>query len=141
MEANATCRELIGNCARAGRYDRSVKVIFAVIFALQTALCCELVVPDVEGAARRAEIIFRGTITEIRESDIVFRVDRVWKGRVGTVFVMPKIAWRDTPCLPGFYQAHVSVGAELLVYARKLPWLNVTGYIPEAGSRTALTRD
>ena len=55
--------------------------------------------------------------------------------------VMPKIEWPDTPCMPGFYQAHVKVGAELLVYARKLSWVKVTGYVPEAGSRTALTRD
>jgi len=49
----------------------------------------------------RAEIVFRGSITEIRESEIVFRVNRVWKGLVGAVMVMPKIEWRDTPCMPG----------------------------------------
>jgi hypothetical protein len=43
--------------------------------------------------------------------------------------------------MPGFFQAHVRVGAELLVYARKLSWVDVTGYVPEAGSRTALAQD
>jgi hypothetical protein len=118
-----------------------MKAALAVIFAVQTVLCCELVVPGVKVAAKRAGVIFRGSVSEIRESEIVFRVDRVWKGRVPAVMVMPRIEWRDTPCMPGFYQGHVRVGAEMLVYARTIPWLKVEGYVPEAGSRTALVRD
>ena len=91
--------------------------------------------------AKRAEIIFRGSISEIRDSEIIFRVDRVWKGNVPAVVAVPNIERRESPCWPGFYRDHVKVGVELLVYARRIPWLNVNGYVPEAGSRTALVRD
>lgn len=38
--------------------------------------------------------------------------------------------------MPGFYRGHVKLGAEMLVYARRVPeWAN--GYIPTPGSRTA----
>jgi hypothetical protein len=111
-----------------------------LFIAVQT-FCCELVLLSVKSAKKHAEIVFRSSITEVRESEIVFHVDRVWKGRVPAVLVMPRIEWRGTPCMPGFYQDHIWVGTELLVYARKIPWLAVKGYVPEAGSRTKLTRD
>lgn len=126
---------------RDERYDRSVRAVLLLFITVQTALCCELVVLSVKSAKKQAEIVFRGSITEVRESEIVFHVDRVWKGRVPAVLVMPKIEWLGTPCMPGFYEGHMWAGTELLVYARKIPWLKVNGYVPEAGSRTKLTRD
>lgn len=111
------------------------------MIAAQTAFCCEMIVPSVKGAVKRAEIVFRGSIAEIRESEIVFHVDRVWKGHVPAVFAMPGIVWSSTPCMPGFFQGHVRDGAELLVYARRTPYLNIAGYVTDAGSRTTLVQD
>jgi hypothetical protein len=65
-----------------------------------------------------------------------FRVERVWKGRVPSVFSMPKVTWISTPCLPGFYESHVYPGFELLVYARHSTQFHVDGYVAEPGSRT-----
>jgi hypothetical protein len=114
-----------------------MRVTFVLLVSLQAALCCEVVEPSVKDAVKQAEIVFRGSITEISESAITFRVDRVWKGHVPAVFSMPKLVWRSTPCMPGFYQGHVSAGAELLVYARRMPGVDGTGYVPSPGSRTA----
>ena len=102
------------------------------------AACCELVEPPVKGALKRAEVVFSGVITDVRPSELVFRVDRVWKGQIPKTFVMPRITWSETPCMPGFYSGWVKEGAAFLVYARRLPSLNINGYVPEAGSRTRL---
>jgi hypothetical protein len=114
-----------------------MRVTFIVLIGLQAAMCCTVVEPSVRDAVKQAEIVFRGSITEISESAITFRVERVWKGHVPAVFSMPKVVWSSTPCMPGFYQRHVRTGAELLVYARRMPGMDGTGYVPSPGSRTA----
>jgi hypothetical protein len=94
----------------------------------------------VKGAVKQAEIVFRGTISEIRDSEIVFRVEGVWKGKVPPVFAMRKIV-STAPCIPGFFDNHIRVGAELLVYARRSPQVSGTGYVAQVGSRTGLLQD
>jgi len=118
-----------------------VRLAVTLLAIINTALGCTVVPYPVKQAAKRADLVFRGSIEQIREAEIVFRVHRVWKGQVSQTIALPKIVWTSTPCMIGFYSAHVRVGAELLVYARRMPELNVAGYVPEPGSRTALIRD
>jgi hypothetical protein len=114
-----------------------MRVILLMILSLRIGVSCALVAPSVKGAVSRAQIVFRGRITDISDSEITFTVRRVWKGQVQARFSMPKVTWSGTPCLPGFYRGQVKQGAELLVYARRLPEFNVSGYVPTPGSRTA----
>ena len=110
-----------------------MRVALLFVIAVQTALCCDLVLPSVKGAIKNAEIIFRGSVEEIRDAEIVFRVDRVWKGRVPGVFVMPNVVWILTRLSPRFYHGHVKVGAVLLVYAKRMPELNISGFVSFCG--------
>ena len=104
----------------------------------RVAFGCTVIEPPVKEAIKQAEIVFSGSIAGIRESEIVFLVDRVWKGHVPRVFAMPKIIYSETPCMPGFYSGWVKVGAKFLVYARReIPGLKSNGYFPAPGSRTS----
>jgi hypothetical protein len=71
--------------------------------------------PSVEDKLSRADVVFRGTISEERNGTLVFRVSRVWKGSVGTAFRMPAI--REGSACIGFWPNLLKVGNELLVYA------------------------
>jgi hypothetical protein len=122
------------------QYDYNVRLVFILLLSVRIGLGCTVVAPSVKGAVKRAEVVFRGSITSITEKEIVFRVERVWKGHVPTTFSMPKITWSGTPCLPGFYERDVQLGAELLVYARRMPEANIPGYVASPGSRTTLAQ-
>src|SRR6185295_10096847 len=106
------------------RYYRPMRWIALLLIGLRTATCCTVVPASVKEALKQAEIVFRGRITEVRDQEIIFQVERVWKGHIPTVFAMPKLIWSSTPCIPGFYQGYVKKGAELLVYARRMPEIN-----------------
>lgn len=115
-----------------------MRLVVLLTISLGAAICCKVVEPSVKDAVKRAQIVFQGTISEISDSEIIFHVERVWKGRVPARFSIPKITWSETPCMPGFFVGHVKRGAKLLVYARRVPEFNITGYVPTPGSRTAL---
>ncbi len=68
---------------------------------------------------KEAEVVFRGTITEISAGNVVFRVDRVWKDDVGPTFNMPD--FRETSACLGFWPAYLQIGNDLLVYAERIP--------------------
>ena len=114
-----------------------MRIAVLIVLCLRVAAGCTVVAPPVKDAVKQAQVVFRGMVTEISDSEITFRVDRVWKGPVTATFSMPKVIWSSSGCLPGFYQGIVKVGAELLVYARRVPEVDVSGYIPTPGSRTA----
>ena len=57
---------------------------------------------SVNHALKREDIVFRGTIMEITESEVIFSVAQVWKGTLPKVFAMPKI-FSTGPCIPGFF--------------------------------------
>ena len=114
-----------------------MRLAFSLIFSLHAAVGCEVSALSVKQARKQAQIVFRGRVQEVRASEIIFQVNRVWKGRVPAMFSMPKLTWSATPCQPGFYEGHVKPGAELLVYARQVPYLNVSGYVSTPGLRTA----
>jgi hypothetical protein len=112
-----------------------------LLIAVRTASCCEIVQTSLKQAVRRSEIVFRGSIEDVTTDEIVFRVKRVWKGHVPATCSMPKVISGSSPCSPGFYQHNISVGTELLVFARRMPQFNIDGYLPEPGSHTALIQD
>jgi len=96
---------------------------------------------------RSADVVFRGTIVELRDTDVdhsdpslrklglrefndtkkiaVFRVARVWKGDVGITFEMPAV--EETSACIGFWPDLLHVGADLIVYARKRDAYYFTG--------------
>jgi hypothetical protein len=85
---------------------------------------------SVKHAIKREDIVFRGTITQITGSQVIFSVVRVWKGSVPAVLEMPKI-FSAGPCTPGFNEAQIKVGSDLVVYAHWVPALpKLPGFIP-----------
>ena len=104
----------------------------ALLFtALSLCWACDCTEPSVEAKRSHAELIFRGTIIELRDASqtantysvltryikktVVFRVSRVWKGNVGQTFEMPAV--EETSACIGFWPAFLKVGQDLLVYA------------------------
>ncbi|MBZ5606806.1 MAG: hypothetical protein LAP38_01000 [Acidobacteriia bacterium] len=97
-----------------------VKIVFLVCLALNaaSALGCECVPLSLNEAKAMAEVVFRGTITDIRAGKVFFRVDRVWKGNVGRTFDMPDFT-ESSACI-GFMPKWLRVGNDLLVFATRL---------------------
>jgi hypothetical protein len=96
-----------------------------------------------------SEVVFQGTIEGFRGSGadrtVMFRVSRVWKGRVGPTFEMPAIETSGGLCT-AFWSGLLAVGNELVVYASRgfipdfkeyLPWRSKTTLV----SRTHHPRD
>jgi hypothetical protein len=126
------------------RYDRGVvlKSILTVILGLSfgTACACDCKEPSVQIKRDHSDVIFRGTIIDLRNSEnaagvdpgsfhdlgniVVFRVTQVWKGNVGQIFEMPAV--EETSMCAGFWPDYIKVGTDLLVYA--LHWGNF-GYV------------
>jgi hypothetical protein len=72
---------------------------------------------------RGADIVFRGTVVALHNPDgrtptAVFKVSRVWKGKVTESFEMT--AYKEGHGCIGFTRP-MEVGAEFLVYAHHLP--------------------
>jgi hypothetical protein len=102
---------------------------------------CGCVEASVQAKREHADVIFRGTIVELREAKesatglrsmghdthkiAIFRVSRVWKGEVGETFEMPAIE-ETTACI-GFWPTYLKIGSDLLVYARRFETEYYTG--------------
>ena len=95
-----------------------MRIAVLIVLCLRVAAGCTVVAPPVKDAVKQAQVVFRGMVTEISDSEITFRVDRVWKGPVTATFSMPKVIWSSSGCLPGFYQGTVKVGTSGLRSAR-----------------------
>jgi hypothetical protein len=90
---------------------------------------CDCSEPTVQEAKQRSDIVFRGTIIDLRPTikrpslgrDIgkmaVFRTSRVWKGNVGRTLEMRAI--EEAGGCWGFSPQFLKVGVELIVYAFK----------------------
>ena len=96
-----------------------MRVAVLLLITAVPGACCTVIPYTVKDAVKKAEIVFRGTITEVRDSEIVFRVETVWKGRVPPTFSMPKVVF-ESPCHGGFSAGDIRVGAELLVFAHRI---------------------
>ena len=114
---------------------RTVFTILVLLSARQ-ALCCECVLPSVSAEVKRSEVVFRGVVTEITDSQITFAVQRVFKGRLPASFKMPKLIL-TADCSPGFRPTLVKVGNMLLVYAWRADFFP-EGLLTSTCSRTTL---
>jgi hypothetical protein len=110
-----------------------MKLLASFLLALGVCRACDCFEPSVPSKRDHAELIFRGTIVELRDSSkaagispgfardtkktVVFKVSRVWKGNVGQTFEMPGI--EETSACIGFWPDYLKVGADLLVYASR----------------------
>ena len=86
-------------------------------------LCaCDCVEVSLEQAKHDAEVVFRGTVvgyarSSNKEPVVVFRVSRVWKGRLTDKFEM--LGYSGDFC-QSFPPAWLAIGNELLVFASRL---------------------
>jgi len=111
-----------------------VKALAIVALSLKIAHGCSCQEGDPQYKKANADVVFRGTITALRDSEkppslseqigmakrykiAVFNVTRVWKGRVGQTFEMPAI--EETSLCTGFWPPLLKVGSDLLVYANR----------------------
>lgn len=94
---------------------------FALLLSLfwnaSVAFGCDCVTLPVKQEKRGAEVVFRGTVTEIRGGTVYFRVERVWMGNVGGTFEMPEFT--ASGCI-GFLPSWLFEGNDLLVFAWRL---------------------
>ena len=117
------------------------RVIVLRLFSLIPLSCavasaCDCIPATPQARLEHSEIVFRGTIVELRDSNrpapnpfpgfiaikdtgkiAVFHVSRVWKGDVGEMFEMRAV--EETSRCIGFSSDHLEVGTELLIYASK----------------------
>ena len=122
------------------RYDSGMRGLLVVAGLLASAWSifgCTCEEPRLKDAKKRAEIVFRGTITEIRDGWIHFRIERVWKGNLPREFLM--VDFRETTACVGFWPDHVRAGNDLVVFAYWMPESDPKGaYFTDICSRTGL---
>jgi hypothetical protein len=119
-----------------------MKVVFLVGLAwtAASALGCECAPLSLNEAKEMAEVVFRGTITDIRAGNVSFRVKRVWKGDVGRTFDMPDFT-ESAACI-GFLPKWLQVGNDLLVFAARLDrYPGDNDYFTSICSRTSLASE
>ena len=119
-----------------------MKVVLLVGLAWNAAnaLGCECAPSSVNEAKEDAEVVFRGTITDIRAGSVRFRVNRVWKGDVGRTFDMPDLP--ETSACIGFLPKWLQVGNDLLVFAARLyRYPGDNDYFTSICSRTGLASE
>jgi hypothetical protein len=117
-----------------------VRIGFALLlFSARLGMCGECVLQPIKAEVKHSEVVFRGTITEVNDSQIVFAVQRVFKGRLPAAFAMANFA-TDCCGAPGFAQHLVKTGNELLVYAWKQEFFH-EGLLTSTCSRTALIQN
>lgn len=108
-----------------------MKLSALILLAVVCGYACDCREPSVQVKRDQADLIFRGTIIELRDTPgperissgfgrdtrktVVFKVIRVWKGQVGEAFEMPGI--EETSACIGFWPSYLKVGEDLLVYA------------------------
>ena len=104
------------------------------------AQACDCAGQSLSEARKYNDIVFRGTITELRDRKIYFQVQRVWKGKLTRKFAMDDL--RETTACLGFWPDHVKLGSDLVVFARWLPEGDPNGgYFTDICTRTALAKD
>jgi hypothetical protein len=120
------------------------KVVLSLFFAFRAATACDCEVATVEQSTNYVDVIFRGTITEIKKQTVYFSVARVWKGNVEKVFTMPE--FRETTFCIGFWPRQLRVGNELLVDAKWYKYKEETSktkgdYFTDICTRTQFAND
>lgn len=106
-----------------------LKSLFVLASSVGIAHGCSCREPKVQFKMDHSDVVFRGTLIELRDSEVdhflpfvrdtrkiaVFRVARVWKGDVGPIFEMPAV--EETSVCVGFNPDALRLGTDLLIYA------------------------
>ena len=106
------------------RRRKLARLFVGLIFAAGLGAACEAVYLPANGEKKHAEVVFRGTISEYRDSGTgykiaVYRVSRVWKGRVGQTMELSTFpGYSDAPCA-SFSTKLFDIGSDVIVFARK----------------------
>ena len=104
---------------------------------------CDDVEVSTKKAEHQSEVVFQGTIEGFGGSGthrtVMFRVSRVWKGRVGPTFEMPAIETGGGMCT-AFWGGLLAVGNELVVYASRRFIPELTEYLPLRSKTTLVSR-
>ena len=109
----------------AGHHGGLFRVAVAVILGASLGAACTSVELPLSYTKKGADVIFRGTISEYRDTGkgykiAVFQVSRVWKGRVGRVVEMSTYpGYSDVACAH-FSTTLLEIGSDELVFARKV---------------------
>jgi hypothetical protein len=94
---------------------------------------CDDIYISAKQAKHASEVVFQGTIVGFKGSrvdrTVVFRVSRVWKGRVGLTFEMPAIETEGSLC-NAFWSGVLVPGNELVVYASRDSFFFKGKYVP-----------
>jgi hypothetical protein len=91
---------------------------------LSSLLCaCDCIREPAEDALGFSEVAFRGRVEGFRDSGngyrlVIFKVDRVWKGKIGPTFEMPavesdELCWAWPPSM-------LKTGTEIVVFANHM---------------------
>src|SRR5437899_2693462 len=101
---------------------RSMLLRFLGAFAFATSIlaACDCIDPGARESKRGADIVFRGIVSEFRDSAkgeriAVFKVNRVWKGPITETFEM--LAIESGHACFGFWPGALRIGNELLIFA------------------------
>jgi|ERR1022692_5056246 hypothetical protein len=111
----------------------AVRFLMVLLLSIRVIAQCDDVELSVKQAKRLSEVVFQGTVEELKGSGVnrtvTFRVSRVWKGRVGTTFTMPAIETHGGLCT-AFWMGLLLPGNELVVYASRRFMPDYKGYLP-----------
>jgi uncharacterized protein YihD (DUF1040 family) len=111
-----------------------MRALALLVTVVGLCAACDCREPSVAAKRNDADLVFRGTIVELRKSTkptnirggfgrdrketVVFRVSRVWKGQVSQMFEMRAI--EETAACVGFWPPLLKLGEDLLVYAKRI---------------------
>jgi len=113
--------------------DMKVRSALLLLTSMSLFAQCDDVYISAKQAKRASGVVFQGTIVGFKGSEVdrtvVFRVSRVWKGRVGVTFEMPAIETTGSLC-NAFWSGALVLGNELVVYAYHDPFFFKGKYVP-----------
>jgi hypothetical protein len=121
----------------------AVRFLVVFFFSIRVIAQCDDIELSVNQAKRLSEVVFQGTVEELKGSGVnrtvTFRVSRVWKGHVGTTFTMPAIETQGGLCT-AFWAGLLVPGNELVVYASRRFMPDYKEYLPIRQKSTLFSR-
>jgi hypothetical protein len=123
--------------------DMIARLVFVLFTSSYLFAQCDDVEVSTKEARHFSEVVFQGTIEGFGGSGndraVLFRVSRVWKGRVGPTFEMPAIETDGGLCT-AFWRRLLAVGNELVVYASSRFIPGYKEYLPFRPKTTLVSR-
>lgn len=99
-----------------------VRFLFVLVACASLFAQCDDVAISTALAKHNSEVVFQGTIEGFNGSGanrtVIFRVSRVWKGRVGPTIEVLAIETDGSFCT-AFWRGLLTVGHELVVFASR----------------------